>query len=71
MRAYNPLSVDELGRNMARALMEYPADALPPSEPFDGAGVYRLHYSGVFPAYAGVGVDVPIYVGKADPPGRK
>lgn len=44
MRAYNPLSVDELGRNMARALMEYPADALPPSEPFEGAGVYTLHY---------------------------
>ena len=56
---------------MARALMEYPADALPPSEPFDGAGVHTLHYSGVFPAYASVGVDVPIYVGKADPPGRR
>lgn len=71
MRAYNPLSVDELGRNMARALMEYPADVLPPSGSFVGAGVYTLHYSGTFPVYAGVGVDVPIYVGKADPPGRR
>ena len=26
MRDYNPLSVDELGRNAARALMDYPAD---------------------------------------------
>ena len=71
MRAYNPLSVDELGRNAARALMEYPADTLPPGEAFEGAGVYTLHYTGAFAAYAGLGVDVPIYVGKADPPGRR
>ena len=71
MRAYNPLSVDELGRNAARALMEYPAVALPPSGSFDGAGVYTLHYTGAFPAYAAIGTDVPIYVGKADPPGRR
>ena len=71
MRAYTPLSVDELDRNAARALMEYPADALPPSQAFDGAGVYTLHYTGAFPAYAAIGLDVPIYVGKADPPGRR
>ena len=71
MRDYNPLSVDELGRNAARALMEYPADTLPPGEAFEGAGVYTLHYTGAFAAYAGLGVDVPIYVGKADPPGRR
>ena len=71
MRNYDPLSVDELGRNAARALMEFPADALPPSEAFDGAGVYTLHYTGAFPAYAAIGPDVPIYVGKADPPGRR
>ena len=71
VRAYNPRSVDELGRNEARALMEYPADALPPTEAFDGAGVYSLHYTGAFPAYAAIGLDVPIYVGKADPPGRR
>ena len=71
MRAYNPLSVDELGCNMARALMEYPADVLPPSKAFDGAGVYTLHYTGAFPSYAGLGLNVPIYVGKADPPGRR
>ena len=71
MRAYNPLSVDELGRNAARALMEYPADILPPSEAFDGAGVYTLHYLGTFSAYDGLGEHTPIYVGKADPPGRR
>ena len=71
MRAYNPLSVDELGRNAARALMDYPADTLPPDEAFDGVGVYTLHYVGTFPAYTDIGEDVPIYVGKADPPGRR
>lgn len=54
MRVYNPLSVDELGRNAARALMEYPAEVLPPGDTFDGAGVYTLHYSGTFPAYADI-----------------
>ena len=71
MRVYNPLSVDELGRNAARALMEYPAEVLPPGDTFDGAGVYTLHYSGTFPAYADIEEGFPIYVGKADPPGRR
>ena len=51
--------------------MGYPAAALPPGETFDDAGVYTLHYTGAFATYAGLGVDVPIYVGKADPPGRR
>ena len=51
--------------------MEYPAEALLPSEDFDGAGVYTLHYIGVFLAYANLGENTPIYVGKADPPGRR
>lgn len=54
MRFYDPLSVDELGRNAARALMEYPADALPPDESFGGVGVYTLHYVGGFAAYADI-----------------
>ena len=70
MRSYNPLSLDELGRNAVRALMGYPTDALPPSEAFEGAGVYTLHYEGSYDAYADLG-DEPIYVGKADPPGRR
>ncbi len=70
MRAYNPLSLDELGRNAVRALMDYPTDALPPRETFDGAGVYTLHYEGSYHPYSDLG-DEPIYVGKADPPGRR
>lgn len=71
MRAYDPLSVDELGRNAARALMEHPADMLPPADSFTGVGVYTLHYAGSFPACSGIEENTPIYVGKADPPGRR
>ena len=71
MRSYDPLSVDELGRNAARALMEHPADTLPPENAFNGAGVYTLHYRGAYPAYVGNEEAIPIYVGKADPPGRR
>lgn len=63
MRAYDPLTVEELGRNAARALMSYEAVALPPEDAI-GRGVYTLHYHGPFDAYAGLG-DTPIYVGQA------
>ena len=65
------LSVDELGRNAARALMAYPTATLPPDESFDGAGVYTIHYRGAFPAYVGMDDEEPIYVGKADPQGKR
>lgn len=71
MREYNPLSVDELGRNAARALIGYPPDTLPPSDQFTGAGVYTLHYAGSFHAYAEMDNQEPIYVGKADLPGKR
>lgn len=71
MREYNPLSVDELGRNAARALMDYPAVPLPPDESLAGAGVYTLHYRGSFPAYADMREDEPLYVGKAEPTGKR
>ena len=63
MRDYNPLSLDELGRNAVRALMDYPTDALPPSEAFTGAGVYTLHYEGSYRPYAEMSGE-PIYVAR-------
>ena len=71
MRAYNPLNVEELGKNAVRALMDYPPSKLPPDESFDGGGVYTIHYSGAFPAYADMDDEEPIYVGKADLPGKR
>ncbi len=70
-RAYDPLNVDELGRNTARALMGHPSSPLPPAASFAGAGVYTIHYSGSFPPYADLAENAPIYVGKADHPGRR
>ena len=71
MRKYDPLNVDELGRNAARALMDEAAVALPPPEPFAGSGVYTIHYFGGFPAYADMADTEPLYVGKANPPGGR
>jgi len=70
-RRYNPLSIEELGRNAVRALLVHPDDILPPDEPFDGCGVYTIHYRGTFPAYTDIGSEPPIYVGKADPVGKR
>lgn len=65
MRAYNPLSVEELGRNAALAVMKWPAVPLPPPELDEGAGVYTIHYRGSFEAYASMEDEEPIYVGQA------
>ena len=65
MRSYNPLSVDELGRNAARAIRRWEAAELPPDELTEEAGVYALYYSGPFPAYGGMDEEEPIYVGQA------
>lgn len=62
-RTYDPLTVEELGRNTARALMSYPAVPLPPNG-VRGTGGYTIHYEGSFPIYADIGND-PIYVGQA------
>lgn len=69
MRTYDPLTIEELGRNAARALMAYPSAPLPPAA-FTGVGVYTIHYQGDFNAYAGLG-ETPIYVGKADSQGAQ
>lgn len=63
-RTYNPLSVAELGTNAVRALMSYGVAPLPPDLPFEGAGVYTIHYSGPFESY--IDLCESIYVGKAD-----
>lgn len=70
-RRYNPLNVEELGRNAARKLMDYPAVPLPPAERFAGGGVYTIYCRGGFAAYANLAADEPIYVGKADLPGKR
>lgn len=49
--AFDPLSYENLGASIARALEEQPVTPLTDLKPFDGAGVYALYYRGDFPAY--------------------
>ncbi len=71
---YNPLARVNLGRSVENALLAQPVVPLAGLEPFIGAGVYALYYSGGFSAYTPISDSacvVPIYVGKAVPPGSR
>ena len=47
-------------------------EALPALSKVQGPGIYSLYYSGVLDAYSSIsGKDMPIYVGKAVPPGSR
>jgi len=77
-KPYNPLDKLHLGESVAKALLVRPMVALPPEEPFAGAGVYALYYVGHFPAYQKIAEKnrdnqwaAPIYIGKAVPPGAR
>ncbi|MEG2001290.1 MAG: Eco29kI family restriction endonuclease [Evtepia sp.] len=74
---FNPLDKRHLGESAANALLSSEICALPPN-PFLGAGVYALYYTGDFPSYhtlAAANRDnqfaCPIYVGKAVPAGAR
>jgi len=75
--AYNPLDKRNLGVSVADALLAKPLGPLPPEEPFIGAGVYAVYYTGNFPAYRAISLkskpqrETPIYVGKAVPAGAR
>jgi len=77
LKPFNPLDKRNLGVSVADALLQIKPSPLPP-EPFVGAGVYALYYTGKFPAYGRLS-DVnksgrfrcPIYVGKAVPSGAR
>jgi hypothetical protein len=74
---YNPLDRVELGKSVERALLSRELVSLPPAARFPGAGVYALYYIGDFEPYRDVAPpargagDIPIYVGRASPPGGR
>lgn len=69
---YNPLDKNNLGASVADALLERSKVDLEDVEPFIGAGIYAVYYSGGFPSYRPLAVNgIPIYVGKAVPPGAR
>jgi hypothetical protein len=77
MEIYNPLDKNNLGKSVADAMLESAAHPLGGLEPFNGAGIYAIYYTGDFEPYKtlaaknkGGKFEAPIYVGKAVPPRR-
>ena len=75
---YNPLDRNNLGKSVASALLKQEAIPLAPIQDFVGAGIYAIYYIGEFPAYEHMAernrkedFSMPIYVGKAIPPGSR
>lgn len=70
---FDPLSYENLGASIARALEESPVIPLSELDRFDGAGIYALYYTGDYPAYqllTECNLRMPgswaIYIGKAE-----
>ncbi len=80
MKPFNPLDKKNLAMSVAKELLARPLEALP-TQPFIGAGVYAIYYTGKhrpYPLYQSIAVNnpydqdaEPIYVGKAMPPGAR
>ncbi len=75
---YNPLDKKNLGVSVRDAMLAQPISPMPPNEPFVGAGIYAIYYSGTFPPYQRITAanandawEQPIYVGKAIPAGAR
>ena len=76
--AFNPLDKRNLGESVANALLKRPVGPLPPDKTFQGAGIYAIYYTGTFGPYEFLVTrnrnnlfELPIYVGKAVPPGAR
>lgn len=66
---FDPAEPRLIGHFVALALISQERVRLDAIEPFYGAGVYALYYTGPEGVYAPIsGTETPIYVGKADPP---
>lgn len=75
---FNPLDKTNLAESIADALLRRPIFSLPPPNRFEGAGVYAIYYFGPFRPYGPIAAEnqgpepkLPIYVGKAVPPGAR
>lgn len=75
---YNPLAKENLGKSVAEAMLNSETMPLGDLLKFNGAGVYAIYYTGDFQVYQPISrqnqdgeVKVPIYVGKAVPPGAR
>lgn len=71
--AFDPLSYENLGASISRALDDQPIIPLAELTSFNGAGVYALYYSGDFPSYVPIAAanrsragSWAIYIGRAE-----
>lgn len=66
---FDPAEPRLIGHFVALALISQDRVRLDAIQPFYGAGVYAIYYTGPEDIYAPIsGTETPIYVGKADPP---
>lgn len=75
---FNPLDKQNLAASVAEALLGRKPLPLGELDPFHGAGIYAIYYTGDFPTYAALKernaddrFSAPIYVGKAVPQGAR
>jgi hypothetical protein len=78
-KPFNPLDTKNLAVAVTKALLEKRVRRLGELQPFRGAGIYAIYYSGSFEPYRLIAAQNgdrenpkwPIYVGKASPPGGR
>ncbi|AOY87824.1 hypothetical protein BKP64_06350 [Marinobacter salinus] len=75
---FDPLNKKNLAESIGQAILSSSPVRLDQLERFNGAGLYLIYYCGTFDAYADLGalnspqkLVCPIYVGKADPQGKR
>ncbi len=69
---YDPLTYDNLMAGLVLYFMKQKKVGLDQASGIEGPGIYSLYYAGTLPVYAPItNREVPIYVGKAIPPGSR
>lgn len=75
---FNPLDMTNLGASISNAILATNPTQMTQLSTFEGAGIYAIYYVGDFPAYQLLAeanqkdkFGWPIYVGKAEPEGRR
>lgn len=76
-KRFNPLDKHVLGQTVVEALLNSDTYPLGRLKDFKGAGIYAVYYRGSFESYSEIAarnkkeLAIPIYVGKAEPKGRR
>lgn len=71
MDIFDPLSDASLIKSCNAELFDRPSLSFSEIKAFEGAGIYSIHYSGDFSFYKHLDSTLPIYIGKAVPPGAR